>query len=191
VRQPHASDNGIGFMALNDSIDPAAGHTCPTNAVGLAIAFNEPLPQIVIVNNGFPMEGVYRRAISLIDFVETGDFSEKYICYLDVDDAMDVYTFFLRTKIEAAIVAVGWSVSLVLKESYLRDTTGAGPAHIVLQPEKSILALNTHAFRVFMTMRIAHWMAPRPIAVTPEMREKRVDGTDIPLLHPGEGQVHR
>ena len=180
VRQPHASDNGIGFMALNDSIDPAAGHTCPTNAVGLAIAFNEPLPQIVIVNNGFPMEGVYRRAISLIDFVETGDFSEKYICYLDVDDAMDVYTFFLRTKIEAAIVAVGWSVSLVLKESYLRDTTGAGPAHIVLQPEKSILALNTHAFRVFMTMRIAHWMAPRPIAVTPEMREKRVDGTDIP-----------
>lgn len=180
VRQPHAVDNGIGFMALNDSIGTAPGHTCPTNAVGLAVAFNDPLPQITIVNDGHPLPGSYRRCISLLDFAPVGDFAEKFVCYVDLDDAIEIYQFFLRTKLEAAIISVGWSLSVALKESWLRHSTGAGPAHIMLQPEKAAMALGTHAFRVFMSMRIAYWLSPTPVSVTTEMAQQKVDDTEIP-----------
>ena len=180
VRCPHAYVNGIGFMALNDSIGTAPGYTCPTNSAGLAIAFNDPLPQVIFVNDGHPLDGVYRRCLSLMDFAPVGDFDEKFICYLDLDDAMDLYNFFLRTKLEAAIVAVGWSLGLVLKESFLKDNTGAGPAHLLLQPEKSVLAMSANHFRVFMIMRIAHWSAPRPYHLTEEMVAQKIDDTDIP-----------
>ena len=180
LRNPHAFVNGIGFMALNDSIGTAPGHTCPTNAAGLPIAFNDPLPQIVFVNDGFPRDGVYRRCIGLLDFSAVGDFGKKFICYLDMDDAMDVYTFFLRTKIDVAITAVGWSLSLMLKDSYLRAEQGSGPAHIILQPEKAVLAMTLDHFRIFMILRIAHWLSPTPFHITDEMAVQRLDDTDIP-----------
>ena len=50
----------------------------------------------------------------------------------------------------------------------------------MLQPEKAAMALGTHAFRVFMSMRIAYWLSPTPVSVTTEMAQQKVDDTGIP-----------